>query len=517
MPAQGGANNTGAVFNLITRDGRQDKFLTAVDMLNQHMSGIRAARTIANAIAGDETNLPTAPTMAEIEQTHVMFLKPTSKPYIPVACEYSKQGSTTPATFGEDLTFEVPEFGDFIMDQMVRIKISGFGVQGAHPSTANTYRWAAFPGIRLLDTVRFTIGGAPIDDYDHIDMLFQSNFMLEGHKKRALTRMVGQQEERFATLYNPDEQVNQRLPFTDGPQTPKTYQPSLEIWAPLMFWHCLKPENGLSQRALPWGQRLITAKMATIEQMITAYAPGGTTKIPIPDDIRRQITIEAVELYTNNLFIGADIHDVYLRHIQFTMIRVHNRISTRVEASAGRKVLSGLKYATEFMYVGFRPTANNTPEDWASFVVQSKRQICVPAYVAVNPPKTGGGCTAKHQLVVRGATFSDEQLPIGSMAVTSSGIKIFEFNSARFYEDYLPYARSNTAVGLRGAFLVPFNLKTGESQPSGYLNLSRNRETYVEWTDALFNETNPADLIITSVAINYLVLKKGEGWVLYAT
>lgn len=490
-----GTNNTGAVLNLMTRDGKEDRLLTALDRLEKRLNGIRIAKTLLN----DDP----IPTLAELEESHVIFIKNTFKPYIPVASEYSKilpMGGIS-ETFGTELKFEIPNFGDFMCDQVLHIVISGFGIQGGDANLVNSYKYAKFPGIKMCEFIEFSCGNVKIDGYTNMDMLFQSNFMLEGHKKLALARAVGEQEDRYAGYYNADNQIGIDIKYTDGPQTQKTYQPRLELWIPLVFWFNIIYSNALSHRALPWGQRFITVKLAKLADFISARAPGGTTKIPLPDNLN--ITIEKAELYTNNLFIGADIHDIYMRRIKFNMIRVHGHMHTQVTNPTDQFKLNGLKWATEFMYVGFRPLANNTPDKWTDLVILTENSFNTPVYnnLGVIVPQT--------------VTYKNKTLPVKTLAVKANGVVIYHHMAAQFYEDYLPFSRSNTAVGLRGAFLIPFNLKTGELQPTGYFRIDRNNETFLEWTGGQFSAANPAELFISSITINFLILKEGKAWLLY--
>lgn len=485
------ANNTGAVFNLLTRDGDADtKYLTAVQALNDRLAAIRAAKVLMkqNPI----------PTLAEVEQTHIMPIKQMFKPFVPIASEYFKTPAKNPM-FNNEVKFELPLVGDFISDQVIRIVISGFGTLS---NDAPLVRYGVFPGTRLVENVSFSVGKMPIDSYNYIESLFQSNFMLEGHKKLALIRASGQQEDKFATWYNLDAQVSQEYKFTDGAQTLKTYQPRLEMWIPLLFWHNLLPANALSNRMIQWGQRTITVKLAAIQSIISARAAGNTGRIPIPQNILDQIKIENMELYTNCLFTSADIHDVYMKEIGFTMIRTHHRVKQQITNPNGNILLQGLKHATEFIYVGFQPRVNETPEKWTDMVLLQENTFQIPVVQGGN-------------LAVGTAIYKNKIIPIQNLGLTSSGVVIYNSNHYQFYEDFLPFSRGNTAVLMRGAFLIPFNLKTGELQPTGYMNLDRARETYLNWTGGLFSETAPAMLYVCGMSINFLIVKDGKALLLY--
>ena len=275
------------------------------------------------------------------------------------------------------------------------------------------------------------------------------------------------------------------------------YQPRLEMWIPLLFWHNLLPANALSNRMIQWGQRTITVKLAAIQSIISARAAGNTGRIPIPQNILDQIKIENMELYTNCLFTSADIHDVYMKEIGFTMIRTHHRVKQQITNPNGNILLQGLKHATEFIYVGFQPRVNETPEKWTDMVLLQENTFQIPVVQGGN-------------LAVGTAIYKNKIIPIQNLGLTSSGVVIYNSNHYQFYEDFLPFSRGNTAVLMRGAFLIPFNLKTGELQPTGYMNLDRARETYLNWTGGLFSETAPAMLYVCGMSINFLIVKDGK-------
>merc|ERR1711998_63696 len=68
-----------------------------------------------------------------------------------------------------------------------------------------------------------------------------------------------------------------------------------------------------------------------------------------------------MELYINNIFVNPEIHDIYIRRIGFTLIRVHRYMSISVnEESNGEKLISQLKWPIEYLFVGMRPKWNTS-------------------------------------------------------------------------------------------------------------------------------------------------------------
>jgi len=54
-------------------------------------------------------------------------------------------------------------------------------------------------------------------------------------------------------------------------------------------------------------------------------------------------------------------------------------------------------------------------------------------------------------------------------------------------------------------------------QPSGHLNISRARETYLKWNSTYISSTSPVDFIIVAVAINFLLITDGSAVLRYST
>jgi hypothetical protein len=54
-------------------------------------------------------------------------------------------------------------------------------------------------------------------------------------------------------------------------------------------------------------------------------------------------------------------------------------------------------------------------------------------------------------------------------------------------------------------------------QPSGHLNISRARETYLQWTSSYVTASTPADLFAIAVAINFLLITDGSAVLRYST
>ena len=60
------------------------------------------------------------PTLVDIERTHILFVNSHFKPYVAIAYEYNRVRSNAgSATFNTQVTFSIPQFGDFFADMVV--------------------------------------------------------------------------------------------------------------------------------------------------------------------------------------------------------------------------------------------------------------------------------------------------------------------------------------------------------------------------------------------------------------
>ena len=100
------------------------------------------------------------------------------------------------------------------------------------------------------------------------------------------------------------------------------------------------------------------------------------------------------------------------------------------------------------------------------------------------------------------------------------GNTLFAKYSDLFYGSYLPYRYGGDALTTpddTGALFVNFALFPRSYQPSGHLNISRSRETYVSWTTSYASSLTQCDLTAVAVAINFLLIADGSAVLRYST
>jgi hypothetical protein len=349
----------------------------------------------------------------------------------------------------------------------------------------------------------------------------------------------------------PHVDVSRKLhQVVNGPQTPKPVQPPLEIWNKLRFWFNDDVRLSIPSVSIPFGQRFITVDMC--QQSLLAYEfpsiylqhvsdDGATRAVSYSPIFQKfgttEIAVERMELYVNNIFVNPEIHDIYIKRIGFSLIRVYReQVSRCNQESADEKLLSQLKWPIEYMFVGLRPVWNikdvtvgsggvvsggnqNQWRDWHRLtrMVDAK---CDGEVVSEMP----SGASAPTLKYKSSSVMPDQYyLPVptvDSLTLTSHGITIFDGFSDNLFNQYFPFHYGGSAINTpedHGALFVNLALFPRTYQPSGHLNFSRARETYLKFTTSYVSAKTPADLIVVGIAINFLLVTDGSAVLRYST
>jgi hypothetical protein len=489
---------TGGIFQLLVNDGAQDKLLMATELLNKRLKEIERLRCKNPAIKD------TTPTLVDIERTHVLFVNSHFKPFVAVAYEYNRIGVQEGIIeFGSNVTFSIPQFGDFFNDMAVHVRLSGLH---AGPTSLQA-RYCDFIGHRLLQQTTFEVNANILDQYSYNVYNFHYNFRVPEGKRRAWKQCVGQEVANPAYLtQNPlFDEYREIKNIVDGPQTPKVAHPDVEMWIPLLFWFNLDPRLSIPSVSIPYGQRFIKLTLATAAQI----AQG----LPTLDFIHPKITL--MELYINNIFVNPEIHDIFIKRVGFSLIRVHREQFTQTSVNTAQLLQDNLKYPIETMYVGLQPNINLVSmDDWwkYSFVTNVPRTYPVAIPNPFPPPNW--------LLAFAPAIEKVETPTVDTFAVSTVGIDLWIPTAASFFNEYIPYMFGGYNISSpedKGAYIIPFNLYPGSYQPSGHINLSRTREFYITYTSSIVSAIVPATLVVSAVAINFLLISDGSAVLRYNT
>ena len=360
-----------------------------------------------------------------------------------------------------------------------------------------------------------------------------------------------------------------KLQAFDGPQTPKYWQPPLEVWNRLWFWFNLDARLSVPSVAIPFGQRFISIDLAAGDDIVRDF-PGGFVRQTVTNQIDFSLdldiveaevtatadesngsttrnfrpywqtstltapTISTIEMYINNIFVNPEVHDLFIRRVGFSLIRVFRlHTATSSASSESLALLSQLKWPIECLFVGFQPQFNtnkttnmNYHKDWHR-MGKTFDSVCGLRQSAIVDIGLAGNdatiATAQHisnigQIV--DDTYTIERPTVTTISVTAHGIQIHDVFPQAFFNAYEPFHFGGEAIRPpkdAGAMMINFALFTGCYQPSGYLNTSRARELYVHWTTSYVSNSTAVTLIAVGIAINFLLVTDGSAVLRYST
>lgn len=504
----------GAVFKLVLRDERFDKFFTASDYLRQRLDAIRAKRKAAG-----EANVQ--PTFIDIERSHILYIHAAYRPYVSVASEYARvkasgDGTASIGPSGGTLQFTFPIYGHFTSDMAVHVRFKAIGSATATAPTAATpyLRYCALPGVRMFKKVELRSDQVLIDDYVPDDVVAYSKFFVQADHRLGWERCHGQQELREATYLA--NGYTGSLMYRDGPQTPKLYQESFDIYVPLNFWLCRDAAHALLNDLIPNSQRTITCELAPLKDIVQALVPS-TTAAGVLDAVElpfAKVGIEA-DLYVNGLYVNPEVHDIFASRIGFSLIRVHRRQVNQLQNASDAFLLDQLKFPAEFLMVGLR--ARNLAADFDRWWLMGRRRQRTESNKLYGPVLIWNSELQIIEFVAREAVEATTlENFVDTIGVTAHGIEIFPQLPSAFYNAYMPirYAENSMVVSPSdtSAFLVNFCLYPGKFNPSGYYNLSAGREMYINYSlkpAAADIEGGDAEMVISMSALNFLI-RKGD-------
>lgn len=228
-------------------------------------------------------------------------------------------------------------------------------------------------------------------------------------------------------------------------------------------------------------------------------------------------------------------HDIYIKRIGFSLIRVHRFQSNRVAVSVDNILLSQLKWPIETLFTGLRPAVNvssanvNQYRDWHRLTLLTDTTVNLTANansdVMIDDAVAFGIVDVKHktnfsQELGEKLTYPLITETIDTLQLQAHGINIYNVFKAQFFRDYQSYTFGGANIVTPedpGAMMLNFCLYPGTYQPSGHINVSRAREFYIQYVSSYVTSSTPADLLTLAIAINFLLISDGSAVLRYST
>jgi hypothetical protein len=505
-----GSGTTGGIFSLITNNGKQDRILSNTDLLNARLREIarkRAAQdpSLNNKPAEEIRRVIESwmPTLQEIEQTHIIFVNKSFKPFVSIAHEYSRieprNANFELADKPMNVIFPIPIIGDFINDAVLHIKLDGLRAQ----VDGEKVRYAEMLGHRLVKKAEFRVQTFVLDSYGPEEQNVHYNFKVTKDKEAGYLRSVGQEIPKlgYLTADPLTDNIREYKYFGDGAQTFKTEHVSVEMWIPMLFWF-REVHNALPNFILPMQQTDISITLESFNNLIAVSR--NVEEDPNSGNFFSP-RISVCEMYANHIYLLEQVRNIYINKFNFQLIRVHRQQTTQLKQSAGSVLLHNLKWPIECMYVAFRPLENLLhSERWHRYALLT--EVSVPLAVVVDGD----------EVLINTARFYSESHCVSQIGIQAHGIDLYPDLSPSFYNSYIPYqygTHCKTPYDA-GWYMINFNLKPGEYQPSGHYNSSLGRELYLKYVSEIdadnnyiIRDNNPVELVVVAECINFLLFQ----------
>jgi hypothetical protein len=265
-------------------------------------------------------------------------------------------------------------------------------------------------------------------------------------------------------------------------------------------------------------------------------------------------TFNNISLYVNNIFTLGEIIEIYVERIGFNLIRIHVYHTAGINTTAQSMQVSQFKYPVEYFWFGLMrnsnraapsSTANEVRHDfWHRFTSPSRKllwggnqksqlfitpQGATASFTAPANFSDGGSTPVTYRVrLAEGNTARvvEEVSNISTLCVKVYAVELYRTTSSTFYNQYIPYQFGEEKIKScddSGIMFVNFTLTPGSRQPCNYVNTSRAREFYVDWTSTIIGTSDSSGATISATvlaygrAINFIVQTEGSVNIRYIT
>ena len=219
--------------------------------------------------------------------------------------------------------------------------------------------------------------------------------------------------------------------------------------------------------------------------------------------------INEFEIYTNHIFVNTEIQDVFIARVGFTLIRTHLQATRILNQDTDEISLSAdLKFPIEELIVYARPDSNESGIDslnlWHKNSIQILRNIPVPViYNSEGVDKLG----------INNISYYDTSPLFDSFDISIDNTSTHGTQTPVFYNSYIPLTSGKNIYGNdNDIYYLSYNLYPRKYQPSGYINMTKSRHIYFEYTSSLVNAFAPVNLYIHATTINFLVYNNNSAF-----
>ena len=436
-----------------------------------------------------------SPSFDQIRQSHFIFMNTQYKPFVECSFNYLKESINTKPIFGSSVDIPISAQGDFLSDMVLHVQLSE--LQPISPN--DKVRYADFLGHKLIQKIQLIINNVKIDEYTNEFYNAYYNTLLPENKKKSWLECIGQEIPIEAMLVQDpiNNDYREKKWICSGNQTLKPAQGIIDLYIPLLFWFNINRKE-MFLNNLPTGSIVIRVYLEDAVNLMTC--------LDVENDIYHENyvtpTINEFEIYANHIYINSDVQDIFIARLGFTLIRTHLQVNRILNQDNDNISLSAdLKYPVEELIVYARPDINESGIDslnlWHRNSIQIIRNQLVPvAYTAAGINEFG----------FNNISYYDEIALFDSFDVSIDTTSNHGTQTPLFYQSYIPLTSGkNINSNNNNVYYIPYNLYPRQYQPSGYMNMTKSRNIYFEYSSSVVGAFAPVNLYIHATAINFLL------------
>jgi hypothetical protein len=205
------------------------------------------------------------------------------------------------------------------------------------------------------------------------------------------------------------------------------------------------PRLSVPSVAIPFGQRYIEIDLAEQTELVNYYPRGaGTWASPGGAVAASASPVRTIELYINNIFVNPDVHDVFIKRIGFTLIRVHRQQIVSCNTATGSALLQQLKWPIESLTIGMKLKDYNSADatlrathldKWHAFTQVNNTSRADAGFNSLKVLTMTQGTIASATLSAAGvltgvATAFDTEVAVGDSIIVSTSAASFTYSVA---------------------------------------------------------------------------------------
>lgn len=447
------------------------------------------------------------PKVNDVNKTHFLFINNQYKPFVEFGFNYIKTSVNSQPAYGNEIEFTIQDNGDFISDMLIYIKLDKLVAN----SINDRVKYADFVGHKILKKCQFIISNNVLDEYDRELYNIYYNLHTPEGKKISWLKCMGQEIPFVGTLISDpvNNEYKELRYITNGYQTLKREHPKLELFVPLLFWFNRDHRLAFPNHLKPYGQLKVRIELENANQLMSS--------VDIVNDTYHQNystpQIESCTLYTKHIYMNSDIQDIFISKLGFNLIRIYKRVEKLLLTNNDRISIQELKFPIESLYVLFRPEINETGIDnlqtWNINSIANLTYLKTPVIYDVGGIDTLG---------INNIKFYNEIPIVNSFRFEGNDSATYGTQSVTFYDGYLPLiSGSKIMSNNNNIYYLPFTFNPQKMQPCGYLNLSKVRELYLEYSSNVIEDYKPVKLYIYGTALNFLLITQNSATLKYIT